>query len=139
MGPRIERHRALSIPICSRIDSNLEARIDQSMAGDNDLLREIRDLLLLIAEPALAKRDERLREALIKIVGKSKKKADAVALMDGTRSQSAIQKICGIDVGELSRLTKALREANLLGANDKDPKLVMPLPLNIFDAVVKGK
>lgn len=105
------------------------------MVGDNDLLREIRDLLLLIAEPALAKRDERLREALMKIVGKSKKKADAVVLMDGSKSQTEIQKSCGIDLGDLSRLTKALRAANLLEVNSKEPKLVMHLPPNMFDSI----
>ena len=40
------------------------------MTEDTELLREIRDLLLVMAEPGLAKRDERLREVLIEIVGK---------------------------------------------------------------------
>jgi hypothetical protein len=78
------------------------------MAEDNELLREIRDLLRLIAEPELAKRDERFRASLRQIVGKSKRKAEAVALMDGSRSRATIQKECGIDVGDLSRLNQVM-------------------------------
>jgi hypothetical protein len=37
-----------------------------------ELLREMRDLLRVMAEPALAKRDEKRRAALLEIVGKSK-------------------------------------------------------------------
>ena len=98
------------------------------MSENNELLREIRDLLRLIAEPALAKRDERLRASLQQVVGKSKQKAEAVALMNGTRSQADIRKECGIDDGNLSRLVKALREAELIGPDDKHPKLVFPAP-----------
>jgi hypothetical protein len=67
------------------------------MSDDTEILQEIRDLLRLIAEPALAKRDERLRASLQELVGKSKQKAEAVVLMDGTRSQVDIQKAAGID------------------------------------------
>jgi hypothetical protein len=42
------------------------------MNEQTELLRQIRDLLLVMAEPALAKRDERLRASLLEIVGKSK-------------------------------------------------------------------
>jgi len=51
-----------------------------------DLLREMRDLLRVIAEPALAKRDEKLRTGLREVVGKSKLAARAILLMDGARS-----------------------------------------------------
>jgi hypothetical protein len=67
------------------------------MSDDTEILQEIRDLLRLIAEPALAKRDERLRASLQELVGKSKQKAEAVVLMDGTRWQVDIQKAAGID------------------------------------------
>jgi hypothetical protein len=108
--------------------------------GDNtEILREIRDLLRLMAEPALAQRDERLRTSLQQVVGKSKQKAEAVVLMDGTRSQTAIRKDCGIDDGNLSRLVKALREAELIGPDDKYPKLVFPVPSNLAETVAKGK
>lgn len=109
------------------------------MPENNELLREIRDLLRLIAEPALAKRDERLRAALQQIIGKSKQKADAVTFMDGARSQADIQKDCGIDHGNLSRLVKALREAELIGPDDKHPKLVFPVPANLSELIGKDK
>jgi hypothetical protein len=107
--------------------------------SDTEILLEIRDLLRLIAEPALAKRDERLRASLQQIVGASKQKAKAIVLMDGMRSQAAIKKDCGIDFGDLSRLVKALRGAELIGPDDKHPKLVFPLPSNYPDTVGKGK
>lgn len=109
------------------------------MSEDTELLREIRDLLRLIAEPALEKRDRRLREALLQIVGKSRQKAEAVVLMNGARSQSDIRKGCGIDDGNLSRLVKALREAELIGQDDKFPKLVFPPPQNLSELIDKGK
>lgn len=103
------------------------------MSEDTEILREIRDLLRLIAEPALAKRDERLRASLEEIVGKSKQKAEAVLLMDGTRSQAAVGKGCGMDVGNLSRLVKTLRSAGLIDPDDKHLKLVFPIPSNFLD------
>jgi hypothetical protein len=109
------------------------------MAEDTELLREIRDLLLLIAEPALAQRDERLRTLLRQIVGKSKRKADAVALMDGTRSQIMIKKDCGIDDGDMSRLVKALRDGKLVGPDDKRPKLMFPIPSNLIFPSIEAK
>lgn len=108
------------------------------MGEDTELLIEIRDLLRLMAEPALAKRDSKLRALLLQIVGKSKRKADAVVLMDGTRSQTAIRKECGIDMGDLSRLVKAMREANLIGADD-NPKTVFPIPPNFIEAFSSGE
>src|SRR5206468_11392796 len=99
------------------------------MTEDTELLREIRDLLLVMAEPALAKRDERLREALTEIGGKSKARAKAVLLMDGSRPQAVIKKESGIDAGNLSRTVKALRETNLIvKGDDKHPKLVITIP-----------
>lgn len=109
------------------------------MSEDTEILREIRDLLLLMAEPALAKRDERLRASLQQVIGKSKQRAEAVVLMDGTRSQAAIRKDCGIDDGNLSRLVKSLREAQLIAPDDKHLKLVFPVPSNLVDIISKGK
>lgn len=111
----------------------------EHMSEDTEILREIRDLLRLVAEPALAKRDERLRTSLQEVVGKSKQKAEAVILMDGTRSQAAIRQDCGMDNGNLSRLVKALRSAELIGPDDKHPKLVFPAPSNLFDNIGNAK
>jgi hypothetical protein len=100
-----------------------------------ELLREMRDLLRVIAEPTLAKRDERPRASLVEIVGRSKSKARAVLLMDGSRNQTAICKESGIDRGDLSRLTKTLRAKGLIAANEREPKLVISIPPNFFDGV----
>jgi len=59
--------------------------------------------------------------------------------MDGTRSQAAIRKDCGIDDGNLSRLVKALRAAELIGPDDKYPKLGFPVPSGLPDTVSKDK
>ena len=107
------------------------------MPTELELLTEMRDLLRVIAEPALAKRDEKLRQSLVSIVGRSKGKARAVFLMDGSRTQAEIVKESGIDQGELSRLAKALRIATLIGVDEKHPKLVIAIPSNIFDESVK--
>lgn len=97
------------------------------MDEQTELLREVVELLRLIAEPHIAKRDDKLRNALYEIVGKSKPRANAVKLMDGSRSQSEIGKEAKIDRGGMSRLTKALRETELVPEGDK-PKLTIPLP-----------
>jgi hypothetical protein len=99
----------------------------------NELLREMRDLLRVIAEPALAKRDEKFRVSLRRIVGKSSPKADAVLLMDGSRNQKAVRNESGIDAGNLSRLVKSLRAESLIAADEKQPKLVISIPLNFFE------
>lgn len=105
------------------------------MSSDSEIFREIRDLLRLIAEPALAKRDERLRASLQEIIGKGRQKAEVVALMDGARSLADIRKATGIDAGNLSRLVSALRGAELIGTDDKYPKLVFPAPSNLLENV----
>ncbi len=103
------------------------------MSEEIELLREMRDLLRVIAEPALAKRDERLRTALAGIVGRSKSKAKAVMLMDGSRSQTAVSKEAGIDQGDCSRLAKTLRAKELIAPDEKHPKLVIAIPPNFFE------
>ena len=97
-----------------------------------ELLREMRDLLRVIAEPALAKRDEKLRASLRAIVGRSKPKAEAVFLMDGSMNQAAVGKESGIDQGDLSRLIKELRTERLIVADEKNPKLAITLPRTFF-------
>ncbi len=94
---------------------------------------EIRDLLHVLAEPALAKRDEKCREAIRAVVGRSQKSASAIMLMDGSRAQAAISKEAGIDPGQLNRLIKSLEKNALIGADEKQPKLRIKLPPNFFD------
>jgi len=98
-----------------------------------ELLREMRDLLKVIAEPALAKRDQSLRAALLQVVGRSKPKAKAVLLMDGSRNQADIRKESGMDQGNLSRLEKALRTNGLLKPDAERSQLVISIPANFFE------
>jgi hypothetical protein len=98
-----------------------------------ELLSEIRDLLRLIAEPALAKRDEGRRAALRALAGRSKTNTKAIQLMDGTRTRKAIRQESGIDAGNLSRLEKSLRDKELITA-DEQLKLVITIPANFFES-----
>jgi len=98
------------------------------------VLAEMRDLLRLIAEPAIAQRDKKLREALRGIVGSATgKKAKAIFLMDGTRTQAGITKQCGIHQGDLSVLVKKLKAAELLTGDPKQPQLAISVPPNFFE------
>lgn len=103
------------------------------MSRDTELLTEIRDLLQLIAEPALEKRDANRRAALRKVVGNGEKKAKAVVLMDGTRSQTTIAKEAGTDTGTVSKLVKALAAEGLISTDEKHPALVIRIPSSFFD------
>lgn len=97
-------------------------------------INEIRDLLRVMAEPAMAEHDKKARAELRRIVGTSLKKAKAVCLMDGTRSQATIQKETEINKGDLSVLVKLLREARLISTDKKEPSLLIKIPKNFFDA-----
>ena len=102
------------------------------MSREVELLTEIRDLLQVMAEPALAKRDAKARSSLRAVVG-SGKKAKAAILMDGSRSQSAIVNESAIDKGALSRLVKSLADAKLISADEKHPRLLVNVPPTFFD------
>jgi hypothetical protein len=104
------------------------------MVENTEILKEIRDLLRLIAEPAIAQRDKKLRQALRGIGGPAtSKKAKAILLMDGTRIQKTISKESGIDKGNLSSLVKKLKAAELLTGDDRQPHLTIPIPSNFFE------
>jgi hypothetical protein len=98
------------------------------------ILTEMRDLLRLLAEPAIAQRDKKLREALRGIAGSATgKKAKAVLLMNGTRNRASIIKECGIDPGDLSNLLKKLSVAELIAADLKQPQLSISIQPSFFD------
>jgi hypothetical protein len=98
------------------------------------VLAEMRDLLRLIAEPAIAQRDKKLREALRGVAGSAMgRKAKAVLLMDGTRNQTKISQECGIDKGDLSGLVKKLKATDLLTGDPKKPQLAISVPLDFFE------
>jgi hypothetical protein len=94
---------------------------------------EIRELLKLLAEPAIAQRDEKSRTAIRQLAGKSATKQKAILLMDGSRQQKEIVAMAKIDSSDLSKLVKLLRNAQLLTSNEK-PEVQIPLPNNFFDA-----
>jgi hypothetical protein len=103
------------------------------MSREIELLTEIRDLLLAMAEPAIAKRDQKFREALRRLAGNGKKNATAIVLMDGSRPQASIAKQANIDQGQLSRLVKSLAKESLIAADEKHPKLVIAVPKDFFE------
>jgi hypothetical protein len=96
-------------------------------------VREIRDLIQLIAEPAIAARDKKLRDELRKIVGNSKPKAKAVLLMNGSRMQADIHRESGMQASNLSTLVRQLAEGKLLSGDGKKPKLTITIPANFFE------
>ena len=98
------------------------------------VLAEMRDLLRLMAEPAIAERDKKLRETLRGIAGaNTSKNAKSILLMDGAKNQATISKECGIDKGQLSTLVKKLAAAGLLAGDPKQPQLAITLPKNFFE------
>ena len=99
----------------------------------SEAILEMRELLRLLAEPAIAERDKKRREEIRKIVGSSSPKAKSIHLMDGTRNQLAIHKETGVNQGHLSTLVKKLFEAGLLVGDAKQPKLALVLPSNFFE------
>lgn len=107
--------------------------MDELSAEILSAVREIRDLVRLLAEPAIAERDRKLRSELRRIVRKSVPKGKAVLLMDGSRTQSAIQRETGINQGDLSSFVKQLNAAKLLSGGGKEPKLAISVPANFFE------
>ncbi len=107
------------------------------MSEESELLKavqEIRDLVRLMAEPAIAERDQKLLAELKRIVGSSVPKSRSVLLMDGNRTQAAIRNETGINQGDLSTLVKRLKEAKLLSGDGKEPKLAIAVPITFFES-----
>lgn len=100
------------------------------------VVQDIRELLRLVAEPAVAERDRKLRAGLRKVVGRSGPGKRAVLLMDGTRSQAEIYKQAGINQGQLSTLVKNLESNKLLEGGSKQPKLAVSILANFFEQEV---
>lgn len=112
---------------------------DQSAQMLN-VLEEMRDLLRVLAEPAIAQRDKKLRQALRGIAGSATgKKAKAILLMDGTRKQATIVSECSINHGDLSTLVKKLKATELLTGDPKQPQLAISIPHNFFEKEEEGE
>ena len=97
-------------------------------------LRQMRQLLELMAEPAIAQRDARLRDALRGIVGSSAKKQQCVMLMDGTRTQAQIVAHTSVSKAHISTMVGRLKSAGLLSGEKKQLKLAITIPSHFFDA-----
>lgn len=110
---------------------------DEPLTEILSAVHEIRDLILLLAEPAIAERDRKLRTELRRLVGNSASKAKAIFLMDGGRTQSAIQRETGINQGHLSTLVKQLKVGKLLSGDGKKPQLAISVPANFFESGAK--
>jgi hypothetical protein len=97
-------------------------------------VRQVRKLVELLAEPAIAQRDAKLRDELRQIVGSSVKKQQSVLLMNGSRTQKQIISETSVDQGDLSKVVGKLEQAGLLSDGKKQPKLAISIPANFFDA-----
>jgi CRP-like cAMP-binding protein len=98
---------------------------------------QIRKLLELLAEPAVAQRDAKLRNELRAIVGSSSTKQQSVILMNGKLTQSQIANMTGVHQGNLSTMIGKLEGAGLLVNGKKQPKLAIHIPEDFFDAKPK--
>jgi hypothetical protein len=95
---------------------------------------EIRELVRLLAEPAIAERDRKLRDDLRRIVGSSTQKSKSTLLMNGLRTQKDIRAVTGITSGNLSTFVKQLKDAGLVLGDGKQPTLTISIPGNFFEA-----
>lgn len=100
---------------------------------------EMRDLLRLMAEPAIAERDRKHRTELRRLGGNSAPKAKAAALMNGTRTQSALVAEIKIHKGSLSDFVKQLNTSKLLRGDPKLPELAITLPPDFFSTESKDE
>ena len=97
-------------------------------------VRQIRKLVELLAEPAIAQRDAKLRQELRRIVGNSARKQQAVFLMNGSSTQAEIVTQTSVHKGDLSTMVGKLEGAGLLADGRKRPKLAINIPPSFFDA-----
>jgi len=96
-------------------------------------VEEIRDLIRLMAEPAIAERDRKLRDELRKIVGRSTPKAKSVLLMDGSRTRKRIIDESAVNKGHLSTLVKELKKRQLVSEDGNRPRLLISVPATFFE------
>lgn len=107
---------------------------DETLIDVRDLLEEIRDLLLPVAdahrdnyERRQAEREEE-RIAAIRALLSTDKRKKAWALADGSRTQSQIAKQSGMAQGGASMFFKALRDLGALSDSSNPEKTVEVQP-----------
>jgi hypothetical protein len=93
----------------------------------------MRKLLELLAEPAIAQRDAKLRDKLREIVGTSAKMQKSIFLMDGSHTQGQIATKSSMDQSNLSKMVRKMDDVGLLIDDKKHPRLAISIPVNFFD------
>jgi hypothetical protein len=102
---------------------------DLSSTEIRELLIEIRDLLLPVADAYRDEYEKRLtqreaeRQKEVQELLKNPKRAQAWKLADGSRSQSDIAKQVSMDLGNASRFFKRLRELNAITTSAKPMRI----------------
>jgi hypothetical protein len=104
-----------------------------------ETVRKIYGLLELLADEKIEERDKKQRMSLREIVGTSAGKQKSIFLMDGIRTQKQIYAAAGIDQSDCSKMVSKLHAAKLLTGDTKNPKLVISIPSNFFEAHAKAK
>jgi hypothetical protein len=90
-----------------------------------DLLKEIRDLLLPVAD---AHRDEYDRREAIRALLSTDKRKKAWTLADGTLTQRELAKKAGMDEGGASKFFKSLRELDAIADGPNPEKTIQMTP-----------
>jgi hypothetical protein len=105
------------------------------MTEIRDLLAEIRDLLLPVADAHRDEYERRLAEreaqriTTIRELLANPKRAKAWGLSDGTRTQREIAKQAGLDEGAASRFFKSLRALKAI-SESTNPQRITEVQLN---------
>jgi len=110
-------------------------RYDVAMDEQTELLREIRDLLKVLASPMLAERDKEGRRVLRELVGKSDKRKAFVLAIDGKRPRAELVKETGIDPADASRIVADLKDQKILTESNRVPKFQISVDPGIFTGV----
>jgi hypothetical protein len=104
---------------------------DETTNEMRDLLREIRDLLLPVAdayrdqyERRRAAREAERLTSIRTIIQGSDARAKAWKLADGTRTQRSIAKEAGMDEGNASRFFKSLRQLEAISEATNPTRIV---------------
>jgi hypothetical protein len=99
-----------------------------------DLVGEIRDLLLPVADAHQDEYDRRQAERhaasvdAIKAVISTPKRKEAWSLLDGSRNQTALAREAGMDQAGASRFLKSLRELGAI-SDDGNPKRLIEVDI----------
>jgi phosphoenolpyruvate-protein kinase (PTS system EI component) len=101
-----------------------------------ELLRDIKSLLEVLAEPKLQEREKSARDILRRIAGRSEPKRAALLLMNGQLTRQEIIKSTQIDPAEMTRLTKAVLAEGLLTEKAGKPAVLVRSLNSLF---VDGK